>query len=186
RARRRAPPRPRCAASGRLTAGTWATETMDVGRLVELNATYARVIDNEQFEEWPKLFHDPCLYKVTTAENVARGFEGGLIYADTRGRREDRISPLRKVNIYGAQRYRHIVGLPVVTGQKNGTADVETPFLIVRIMRDGAMDVFATGCYRDKVKPDAAGAFRFAGRLVVWLGRGAGTPRPRPFSLALY
>ena len=43
---------------------------MDIARLVELNAVYARVIDNEQFEEWPKLFHDPCLYKVTTAENV--------------------------------------------------------------------------------------------------------------------
>ena len=29
RARRRAPPKPRCAASGRPTAGTWATEAMD-------------------------------------------------------------------------------------------------------------------------------------------------------------
>ena len=68
---------------------------MDVARLVELNAAYARAIDNEQFEEWPKLFHDPCLYKVTTAENVAQGLEGGLIYADTRGMLEDRIASLR-------------------------------------------------------------------------------------------
>ena len=68
---------------------------------------------------------------------------------------EDRISSLRKVNIYERQRYRHIVGLPVVLGQHDGAADVETPFLIVRIMREGDMDVFATGCYRDKVKPDA-------------------------------
>ena len=113
---------------------------------------YARVIDTEQFEEWPKLFHDPCLYKLTTAENVASGLEGGLIYADTRGMLEDRVSSLRKVNIYERQRYRHIVGLPVVLGQQNGAAEVETPFLIVRIMREGDMDVFATGCYRDKVK----------------------------------
>ena len=95
---------------------------MDIARLVELNAIYARVIDTEQFEEWPKLFHDPCLYKLTTAENVARGLEGGLIYADTRGMLEDRISSLRKVNIYERQRYRHIVGLPVVLGQENGAA----------------------------------------------------------------
>ena len=95
---------------------------MDLARLVELNAAYARVIDNEQFEEWPKLFHDPCLYKVTTAENVAGGLEAGLIYADTRGMLEDRISSLRKVNIYERQRYRHIVGLPVVLGQANGAA----------------------------------------------------------------
>jgi len=144
---------------------------MELARIVELNAQYARVIDTEQFEEWPKLFHDPCLYKLTTAENVARGLEGGLIYADTRGMLEDRISSLRKVNIYEGQRYRHIVGLPMVLGQANGTAEVETPFLIVRIMRDGAMDVFATGCYRDKVKPDSAGALRFEERVVVCDGR---------------
>ena len=154
---------------------------MDIARIVELNATYARVIDNEQFEEWPKLFHDPCLYKVTTAENFSRGLEGGLIYADTRGMLEDRIASLRKVNIYERQRYRHIVGLPVVTGQTNGTTDVETPFLIVRIMREGAMDVFATGCYRDKVKPDAAGALRFAERIVVCDGRRFDTLVAIPF-----
>ena len=140
---------------------------MDVTSLVELNAAYARVIDTEQFEEWPKLFHDPCLYKLTTAENVAQGLEGGLIYADTRGMLEDRISSLRKVNIYESQRYRHIVGLPVVLGETDGKADVETPFLIVRIMREGQMDVFATGCYRDRIRPDAAGTLRFSQRIVI-------------------
>ena len=140
---------------------------MDIARIVELNAVYARTIDTEQFEEWPKLFHDPCLYKVTTADNVEKGLEGGLIYADTRGMLEDRISSLRKVNIYEGQRYRHIVGLPVVLGEEADAAKVETPFLIVRIMREGQMDVFATGCYRDKVKPDAAGALRFSERIVV-------------------
>jgi 3-phenylpropionate/cinnamic acid dioxygenase small subunit len=141
--------------------------SIDLARIVELNAVYARVIDNGQFEEWPKLFHDPCLYKVTTADNVAAGLEAGLIFADTRGMLEDRIASLRKVNIYERQRYRHIVGLPTVLGQEGGAADVETPFLIVRVMRDGAMDVFATGCYRDKVAPDAAGALRFSERVVV-------------------
>src|SRR3981189_1840415 len=102
---------------------------MDLARLVELNAVYARVIDTEQFEEWPKLFHDPCLYKLTTAENVAQGLEGGLIYAATRGLLQARIPSLRKVNIYERRRSRHIVGLPVVLGSANGTADVETPFL---------------------------------------------------------
>ena len=140
---------------------------MDVARLVELNAAYARIIDNEQFEQWPELFHDPCLYKVTTAENVAKGLEAGVIYADSRGMLQDRVAALRKANIYERQRYRHIVGLPMVLGEADGAADVETPFLIVRIMRDGVMDVFATGCYRDKVKANGSGALRFAERIVV-------------------
>ena len=154
---------------------------MDLARIVELNAAYARVIDTEQFEEWPKLFHDPCLYKVTTADNVAKGLEGGLIYADTRGMLEDRISSLRKVNIYERHRYRHIVGLPVVLGQADGTAEVETPFLIVRIMREGDMDVFATGIYRDKVRPDPTGALKFQERLVICDGRRFDTLVAIPF-----
>ena len=140
---------------------------MDVGRLVTLNAVYARAIDNEQFEQWPELFHDACLYKVTTADNVAQGMEGGVMYADSRAMLQDRVSALRKANIYERQRYRHIVGLPVVLGETDGIAEAETPFLIVRIMRDGTMDVFATGCYRDRIKPNAAGELRFVERIAV-------------------
>lgn len=140
---------------------------MDLSRLVELNAAYARAIDNERFEEWPDFFLDPCLYKVTTADNLAQGLEAGVIYADSRGMLQNRISALRQANIYERQRYRHITGLPVVLGEADGLAEVETPFLVVRIMRDGRMDVFATGCYRDKVRLDAGNTPRFAERIVV-------------------
>jgi 3-phenylpropionate/cinnamic acid dioxygenase small subunit len=140
---------------------------MDVARLVELNAAYARAIDSEQFEAWPGLFTDPCLYKVTTAENVAKGFEAGIMYADSRAMLEDRVSALRKANIYERQRYRHVIGLPHMVSHADGAAEVETPFLIVRIMRDGTMEMFATGCYRDKVATDGTGALKFAERIVV-------------------
>jgi 3-phenylpropionate/cinnamic acid dioxygenase small subunit len=140
---------------------------MDVSHLVELNAAYARAIDNEKYEEWPGFFLESCLYKVTTAENVAKGLEAGLIYADSRAMLQDRISALRQANIYERQRYRHIVGLPTILGTSDGAAETETPFLIVRIMRDGKMEVFATGCYRDKVKTNGDGTLRFAERIVI-------------------
>ncbi len=136
-------------------------------RLVELNAAYARALDNEAFERWPALFAEACLYKVTTAENVARGLEAGVMYADSRAMLEDRVSALRRVNIYERQRYRHIVGLPYVMGEERDAHRVETPFLIVRIMRDGTMSVFATGCYHDLVAADGVGALRFRERVVV-------------------
>ncbi len=140
---------------------------MDVAKLVELNAAYARAIDNEKFEDWPELFHDPCVYKLTTAENLAKGYEAGIMYADSRAMLQDRVSALRKANIYERQRYRHIVGLPAVLGEEGGVARVETPFLIVRIMRDGTMDVFATGCYHDQVSTNGSGALKLNERVVV-------------------
>jgi len=138
-----------------------------LARLVELNAAYARAIDNEQFESWPDFFDDPCLYKVTTAENFARGYEAGIIYADSRGMLKDRVSALRQANIYERQRYRHIVGLPAILAREESEACVETPFLVVRIMRTGAMDVFATGRYLDRIPIEDAQALHFRERIVV-------------------
>jgi 3-phenylpropionate/cinnamic acid dioxygenase small subunit len=135
---------------------------MNADRIAALNADYARCIDDDRLEEWPGFFIERCLYKVTTADNLAKGYEAGLIYADSRAMLQDRVSALRQANIYERQRYRHIVGLPLV----REAGAVETPFLAVRIMRDGKMDLFATGRYLDKVVEDN-GAPRFAERVVV-------------------
>jgi anthranilate 1,2-dioxygenase small subunit len=51
----------------------------------------------------------------------------------------------------------------------------------VRIMREGTMEMFATGCYRDKVKPDDAGALRFTERIVVCDGHRFDTLVAIPF-----
>ena len=136
-------------------------------RLVALNAAYARAIDEEEFERWPEFFFRECLYKLTTAENLAKGFEAGLIYADSRAMLADRVAALREANIYERQRYRHLIGLPLIRGGKEGAVEVETPFLVVRIMRDGRMDLFASGRYLDRIAEDSDGHLRFRERLAV-------------------
>ena len=136
-------------------------------RLIGLNSEYARAIDDARFEAWPEMFFEQCLYMLTTADNHAQGMPAGLMYADSRGMLKDRISALREANIYERQRYRHIVGLPAVLSVEGGKARTEASFLIVRIMRDGRMDVFATGRYLDLVEEDADGALRFRERVVV-------------------
>ena len=134
-------------------------------RIATLNADYARAIDDDRLEDWPAFFEDPCLYKITSADNHAQGMPAGLVYADSRGMLVDRVSALREANIYERQRYRHIVGLPCVLGEEGGVARVETPFLVMRIMRDGTMDAFACGRYLDKVR--AGGTMKFVERIVV-------------------
>ena len=131
-------------------------------RIAALNASYARCIDDDRLEEWPGFFLEHCLYKITTAENITKGYEAGLIYADSRAMLQDRVSALREANIYERQRYRHIVGLPAA-GEAGA---VETPFLVVRIMRYGRMDLFATGRYLDKFAEEN-GVLKFAERIVV-------------------
>ena len=136
-------------------------------RLVELYAEYARAIDDDRLEDWPEFFLDPCLYKITTADNERQGYEAGVVFADSRAMLEDRVTALRLANVYERQRYRHIVGTPTVLGRDDGLVHAESPFLVTRIMRNGRMDVFATGRYLDQVREDAAGGLRLAERVVV-------------------
>jgi 3-phenylpropionate/cinnamic acid dioxygenase small subunit len=136
-------------------------------RLIRLNSEYARAIDDARFEAWPEMFFEQSLYMLTTADNHAAGMPAGLMYADSRGMLFDRISALREANIYERQRYRHIVGLPAVLSVEGGEVRTEASFLVVRIMRDGRMDVFATGRYLDLVEEDTDGALRLRERIVV-------------------
>lgn len=135
-------------------------------RIASLNADYARAIDDDRIEDWPEFFLDECLYKITTADNHRRGLEMGLVYADSKGMLKDRVAALREANIYERQRYRHIVGLPAILREEGTDAEVESPFLVTRIMRDGTMDLFATGRYLDRVRADA-GALKYRERIVV-------------------
>jgi 3-phenylpropionate/cinnamic acid dioxygenase small subunit len=135
-------------------------------RVWQLNAEYARALDDDRLEAWPDFFADDCLYKITSADNHRKGMEVGLIYADSKGMVRDRVSALREANIYERQTYRHVVGMPAILGEADGVIRAETPFLVVRIMRDGTMDLFATGRYLDVLVEDD-GALRFRERLVV-------------------
>ncbi|MBI3635818.1 MAG: terephthalate 1,2-dioxygenase, partial [Candidatus Rokubacteria bacterium] len=99
--------------------------------------------------------------------NYRKGLPAGLIYADSKAMLRDRVSALRRANIYERQTYRHLIGLPAIVGKaEDGGARAETPFLVVRIMRDGTMGLFATGRYVDVVVEEA-GALRFRERIVV-------------------
>jgi anthranilate 1,2-dioxygenase small subunit/terephthalate 1,2-dioxygenase oxygenase component beta subunit len=78
------------------------------------------------------------------------------------------VRSLREANIYEAQRYRHVVGLPLLEPAEDGSMRACTSFIVVRVMHSGETVVFATGCYRDLIVADASdGALRFAERIVV-------------------
>jgi anthranilate 1,2-dioxygenase small subunit/terephthalate 1,2-dioxygenase oxygenase component beta subunit len=98
---------------------------------------------------------------------VRRGLEAGIIYADSRGMLEDRVAAVRRANIFESHCYRHVVGMASVLAEDADGIRAEAPFLVVRTMRDGQMSLFAAGRYLDLLRPDEAGALRFAERLVI-------------------
>jgi 3-phenylpropionate/cinnamic acid dioxygenase small subunit len=154
------------AGRGSSPAGDGGAHALVPPRIAQLNAEYARAIDDDRLEDWPEFFTEHCVYTITSVENHRRGWPVGLMYADTRAMLRDRVAALRQANIYERQAYRHVVGLPAILGDADGAIRTETSFLVVRIMRDGRMDLFATGRYLDLVVEEG-GALRLRERLVV-------------------
>jgi anthranilate 1,2-dioxygenase small subunit len=120
--------------------------------IVRAQSDYIRCIDDDRLEEWPNHFHGPCLYKVTSAANYREGLEAGIIFANSRGMLQDRVSALREANIYERQSYRHILGPPAILSENGAEVRTETPFLVARVLQDGDTDLFATGRYLDRYR----------------------------------
>ncbi len=141
--------------------------TQDVSNaLIQVQAAYARCIDNGDLNAWPDFFEEQCLYKITSADNHERGLDAGIVFANSRGMLSDRISSLREANIYERHSYRHLLGLPWIASQNGDEVRSETSFCVMRIMQDGTTEVYATGRYLDRFKLNGHSA-TIAERIVV-------------------
>ena len=124
--------------------------TIDLLALAAFNAAYAHAIDSDALEQWPGFFTEDCHYRITNVENEREGLPAGIVWADSRAMLEDRIAALREANIYERQRYRHLLGIPLIESAGEVVATARTPFMVARIMGTGETTLFATGEYRDR------------------------------------
>lgn len=122
-----------------------------------LLARYVHALDDDRLEEWPAFFTEQGRYRITTLENHRAGFPLCIVQADSCAMMRDRIAALRHANIYEAQSYRHTVSSTIVKPLRDkgsgGVARFEavSNFTVTRIMHDGAMMLFATGRYIDRI-----------------------------------
>jgi len=133
-------------------------------QIEELHARYCAALDSDALEAWPDFFTEKGVYRITTAENEARGLPMPVLYCEGRAMLRDRIASLRHANIYEPQRYRHIVS-SLLVGEKSGnTVKASAGFLVVRIMDNGEATFFASGRYEDTI---ALPAMKLEQRVVV-------------------
>jgi 3-phenylpropionate/cinnamic acid dioxygenase small subunit len=136
-------------------------------RVQDLLARYVEALDDGRLEAWPDFFAETCRYLITTADNLAQGMPLGLIYATSRAMLRDRVRSLRDANVYEAQRYRHMIGPPVIETGEGGTVRARSSFMVARIMHTGETVMFATGRYDDKIMIEGPTAPCFVEKVVV-------------------
>lgn len=141
----------------------------EIARQLELEnlySDYAACLDSDGLEHWPDFFVEDCLYRVTSSENYEADLPLGLIYATSRNMLKDRVSALRRANIYEPQRYRHLIANVRIQRDDVDALEVAANFLVVRTMQDGQMTLFAAGRYLDSVVRGVAG-WHFAKKTVI-------------------
>ena len=133
-------------------------------RVEELHARYAHALDSDELERWPDFFTAKGRYRVTTAENEARGLPLPVLYAEGEAMLRDRIASLRHANIYEPQRYRHMVSAVLLEQQSASRVKSIANFLVIRIMENSEVVLFASGRYLDRI---ALPELRYEERVVI-------------------
>jgi 3-phenylpropionate/cinnamic acid dioxygenase small subunit len=132
-------------------------------KVEELHARYAHALDADELERWPDFFTANGRYRITTAENEARGLPLPVLYAEGQAMLRDRIASLRHANIYEPQRYRHLVSCVLVEADAAIVKSVAN-FVVVRVMENGDTLLFASGRYVDRI---ARAEMRYEERVVI-------------------
>jgi len=116
-----------------------------------LNTRYIRAIDDDALEDWPKLFTEECLYRITTRENFAQNLPLPLMECASRGMLIDRVFGYRRVNIYEPQRYTHLLSGLVIEPIDATHMRCRQNYAVIRTMVTGEMMIFSAGVYHDRI-----------------------------------
>jgi anthranilate 1,2-dioxygenase small subunit len=135
-------------------------------QIEDLHTRYIRIVDDDRLEEWPALFTETCLYKIVTRENYDQGLPLAVMECRSRGMLVDRVTGLRRINVYEPQRYSHQMSGLTVEQIDERTAACRSNYLVVRTTGDGSMILFSAGVYLDRIVIQE-GCPLFAERIVV-------------------
>src|SRR5215472_2399714 len=75
-------------------------------RLADLYCDYDNALNDGEFERWPELFIDACVYKVLPRQNYERGLPVAVIYCESRDMLIDRVVAIRETALYAPRTLR--------------------------------------------------------------------------------
>jgi len=130
-------------------------------QIENLHARYIRLLDDDRIGDWPDLFTDYCLYRITTRQDQ----EHSLMECQGQGMLADRVTALHK-SIANEDCYSHQVSGLAIESFDGQTVECRSNYLVIRTSARGEMSIFSAGVYLDKIALDG-GEAKFEERIVV-------------------
>jgi anthranilate 1,2-dioxygenase small subunit len=133
----------------------------------ELYYEYVECLDDEEFERWPELFVEDCLYKIIPRENFERDLPIALMRCESKGMLKDRVTTVRETSVYAPRALRHLLSNIRIKGSDNGRLRVQANYAVLETLSDAETRVFNTGKYIDLVVREG-GRLKFKEKLCVF------------------
>lgn len=120
------------------------------------NTRYAAILDRGDLSQWPALFANDPIYRITSRENFDAGLPIGLIYCDSRAMLEDRVASIKNTMVYSPRNILHFISNVEIDGDgEAGEALVaQANYLLVENMIDRDPRLLMAGRYLDKFLRD--------------------------------
>jgi len=117
----------------------------------QLNSEYARVLDNERFEEFPEFFVEDCLYRVVPRENHLLGLPIAVIHCESKGMIKDRVYAARESTMAELRTLRHFITNVRILEARGEAIRAEANVLIVQTMINRMTEIVLSGFYLDSI-----------------------------------
>jgi len=115
----------------------------------DLYASYAAVLDEGRFDQWPDFFTEECVYKIIPRENFDAGRGLATLAFESKNMLKDRVRGVVDTLFHAPYYQRHIVSSMRMSAQNNGEVRVRANFLVIRTKRDELSDILSVGRYQD-------------------------------------
>ena len=135
--------------------------------LAEFYALYTETLDDVRLEEWPDFFTEACVFRIIPRENFERGRTLSTMQAESRGMLQDRVTGLRRTQVYAPRYYRRFLSNIRIVTQEDAGARVRQNVLVVQTLIDKQSDIVLCGVAYDVVVRDE-GRLRFRERVIAF------------------
>ncbi len=119
--------------------------------ILDLYSDYALCLDERRFGDWPGYFSESCHYEVQSRENWELDLPGALIFCDSRGAVEDRVTVLKDTLTYPYLHIRHLIANVRVHGEREGVYETSASYLVLHSTEEGETRIYSTGKYEDEI-----------------------------------
>jgi anthranilate 1,2-dioxygenase small subunit len=128
-----------------------------VQAILNLYADYALCLDERNFSAWPDFFAEECRYEVHTRENWDLGLPSAMVYCDSHGMVEDRVSVLENTLTFRYLHIRHMISNIRVHDSEAGAHNVTANYLVLHSTEEGETRIFSTGKYDAEIVMNSGG-----------------------------